>query len=208
MVADEYLQEGNLTISTNIFMVTPRECRKIDINVGVGVVSISHLAHKHTYIHRAVGDYTMASCIGSMPMYLILVKALCRCVDFARFSFVVFHFSIRKSAYRMAICVSRIFTYFTVHFLIHILSYYRFIIHRPPPPSPTPSCTHSYTHLHTSPSPVPWKIFQISIEYYVTFPHRAHYLITIYTTIKFIVDFLSICCVCALCTYQFAMVID
>lgn len=133
MVADEYLQEGNLTISTNIFMVTPRECRKIDINVGVGVVSISHLAHKHTYIHRAVGDYKMASCIGSMPMYLILVKALCRCVDFARFSFVVFHFSIRKSAYRMAICVSRIFTYFTVHFLIHILSYYRFIIHRPPP---------------------------------------------------------------------------
>lgn len=26
--------------------------------------------HTHTHIHRVVGDYRMASCIGSMPMYL------------------------------------------------------------------------------------------------------------------------------------------
>lgn len=72
MVADEYLREENLTIFTNIFMVTPRECRKIDINVGVGVVSISHLAHTH--IQRAVGDHRLVSCIGLMPMYLIWSK--------------------------------------------------------------------------------------------------------------------------------------
>lgn len=76
--------------------------------------------HTHKHIHRAVGDYRMASCIGSMPMYLIWSKhfvAVCVCVCgfgslfYCRFSF-FFFFSIRKSAYQMAICVSHTFKAF------------------------------------------------------------------------------------------------
>lgn len=77
-------------------MVTPRERRKIDINVGVGVgvVSISHRTLAHT--HSSSSGRSKAGFLCRLDANVLdMVKTLCRCVDFARFAFVLFHFSIR-----------------------------------------------------------------------------------------------------------------
>lgn len=54
MVADECLQEERILPSSRmylVFMVTPKERRKIDINAGVGGSGLFHIVYTQTHIH-------------------------------------------------------------------------------------------------------------------------------------------------------------
>lgn len=132
---------------------------------------------------------------------LDMVKTLCRCVDFARFAFVLFHFSIRTNAYRMAICVSHIFTNFAVRSLFHLVCFIHFII--------LSTLLLIFVSL-TSASPVPQKIsakFPLN-TIYVMLPHRAHHYLSSQSAPQsnsLWISCLSIVCLCV-CVHCFVHV--
>lgn len=170
-------------------MVTPRECRKIDINVGSFSFRLPH-------IHLRLAARVLWTFFGSLPVRYLMVKTLCRWLlptFFCRFSFSIllhskYQWWFASHIFFLCIIWSMLF-YFSLPFkftrcfqLFFLARKIAAIFLR------SPIFRKNFTEF--SSDALPCRV------------HPTHYLITISTTAKFIVDILSSCWCClhvALC---------